>query len=120
MITYREISKKPRLFKSFFGVTVIEFDSPQQAGYERWPATVVEEAPSAQAEGLVLAGDYSEMIREFLAEAQPGIWDTYEFGQEPRRYTFTETIRFSYPDVTEPDVSPQSKKAARKKRKTSP
>jgi hypothetical protein len=77
--------------------TVVEFTDPQQAGFDEWPALVVEDNLPQEVGGAVAEGDYTDLYRETLAEQLPGIWDTYEFGQEPRRYTITETIDITYP-----------------------
>lgn len=82
---------------SVTATTTIEFANPQQAGYEEWPALVVEGNLPEEFSGTVMAGDYTEAYREKLAEQLPGIWETYEFGQEPRVYTTTETINITYP-----------------------
>jgi hypothetical protein len=81
--------------------TIIEFRNPQEAGYEDgWPAlTLSGELPSGMS-GELQTGDYTELYRERTAEQFPGIWDEYEFGQEPRKYTITETITIRYPDVS--------------------
>jgi hypothetical protein len=85
--------------------TTIEFDNPQQAGYDEWPALVVENNLPEEFSGEVLAGDYTETYREKIAEQLPGIWETYEFGQEPRTYTTTETIDITYPAEVLPGPS---------------
>jgi hypothetical protein len=61
-------------------ITTVQFDNPQQAGYERWP--------DFDFEGTNLNDQYYARMQ---AEV-PGIWDTYQFGYEPRTYTTTETI----------------------------
>ena len=86
------------------GATVVSFDNPQQAGFDAWPAPVVSDViasdgQAASVTGAVQAGDYSAHLREWLAGELPGIWDMYEFGQEPRRYTFTEQISVTYPEA---------------------
>ncbi len=80
------------------GTTVIEFDLPQQAGYDQWPNLIVEEGMPNGALGSVQPGDYTQTIRDALEETYPGIWQQYEFGYEPRRYTFEETFKIIYPD----------------------
>ena len=84
------------------GTTVVSFDNPQQAGLDAWPAIVVSDAQIAGATGEALPGDYSVHVREWLAGELPGIWDLYEFGQEPRRYTFTEHITVT---LAEPEAA---------------
>jgi hypothetical protein len=81
------------------GTTVVTFDNPQQAGLEAWPALVVSDVQNAGTSGVVHPGDYSAPLREWLAGELPGIWDIYEFGQEPRRYTFTEKVSVTYAEV---------------------
>lgn len=89
------------------GITIIEFDIPQEAGYEEWPALIVEEEMPNGAMGSVEAGDYSDAIRDALEEAFPGIWEEYKFGHEPRRYTFEETFVVVYPEpAPRPIISP--------------
>jgi uncharacterized repeat protein (TIGR01451 family) len=66
-----------------------------------------------------MVGDYTEMYREKLAEQIPGIWETYEFGQEPRIYTTTETINVTYPPE-QPLQNPLMPKKIRSGRLASP
>uniref|UniRef100_UPI004057C0A7 choice-of-anchor L domain-containing protein n=1 Tax=Candidatus Electronema sp. TaxID=2698783 RepID=UPI004057C0A7 len=78
--------------------TIIQFDNPQQAGQDEWPALVVKDNLPPNAHGTVKAGDYTEAYREFMEEKSPGIWEQYEFGQEPRTHTIEETV-----EITEPE-----------------
>ena len=80
--------------------TIINFDGPEQAGYDRWPDLIIEGNLPTGAEGSVAEGDYTEIYRTTMEEQLPGIWDLYEFGYEPRRHTITETFVFTYPDET--------------------
>lgn len=82
---------------SVIGSTTIEFANPQQAGYDEWPALVVKDDLPEEFSGKLAAGDYTELYREEIDKQFPGFWDTYEFGQEPRRYTITETMNITYP-----------------------
>lgn len=77
--------------------TTLAFDNPQEAGYPRWPALEVDGTLPDGAIGTALPGDYSELVRQRLAERFPGIWEHYTFGQEPRRYTYDEVIDITYP-----------------------
>jgi hypothetical protein len=70
--------------------TVIHFDDPSQAGNVRWPALVIEGDVQGNAHGYIHNGDYSRTVREYLARQDPDIWTRYEFGFEPRTYTFVE------------------------------
>jgi hypothetical protein len=83
------------------GRTVIIFDSPVQAGYEKWPAMVISEETAARAEivghDLVVPGNYDEAIRKVLANQVPGVWEQYEFGREPRTYIVEETLELLAP-----------------------
>ena len=79
------------------GTTRVHFEGPTQASYERWPAFVVEEEIPPGVVGTVRPGDYSQMIRTTLARAQPGIWTQYDFGYEPRTYTFRERLELTLP-----------------------
>lgn len=82
--------------------TTIEYDHPNQAGLERWPAFVVDgEVPTE--DGFIRPGDYTDDVKEYLAERVPGIWNTYEYGYEPRTRIVTETFTVTYPD--EPEAS---------------
>lgn len=78
------------------GRTVLRFDNPEQAGYAgQWPRLDIRNAPEATFQ--LAEGDYTEAYRA-IAEAQiPGIWDRYEFGREPRTYTFEETLTLTVP-----------------------
>lgn len=70
--------------------TTFEFENPEQAGETEWPAFVVEDHMPPGAQGFVNAGDYTEAIRDRVEQQFPGIWDQYEFGHEPRTYTYIE------------------------------
>lgn len=76
--------------------TVIHFDNPAQAGKERWDDFVVEGEVPPGAEGFIKAGDYTRQIMDKMEEADPGIWDRYEYGSEPRSYRFEETYNIKY------------------------
>jgi hypothetical protein len=81
--------------------TVIHFDSPAQAGYEEWPAFVVEGEMPPEFEGFINEGDYSQFIRDKVEEESPGFWEQYKWGNEPRTYTISETYTVTYPGTTE-------------------
>lgn len=70
--------------------TVLYYDDPSQAGRESWPAVVVKESHIPGANGFVKPGDYTQMVKDKVAQRLPGIWDTYAYGQEPRQYTIEE------------------------------
>ena len=72
--------------------TELQFDSPQQAGWEKWPDVVIEDTMPSNATGFVNEGDYTQSVREAAEQAQPGIWEQYEFGQEPRTFVYEETF----------------------------
>ncbi|MFT5232048.1 MAG: hypothetical protein ACI9UK_000536 [Candidatus Krumholzibacteriia bacterium] len=78
--------------------TTIEYDNPQQAGKQAWPRLVVEGSVPSQSKGFVKAGDHTELYKEAVARENPGIWQSYEFGQEPRTFTYTETLTITYPE----------------------
>jgi len=78
------------------GKTVLNFDNPEQAGYDKWPDLVVDDILPEGAAGSVTPGDYSQSIRDALEQEFPGIWKKYEFGHEPRTYVFEETYEI-YP-----------------------
>ncbi|HRV92633.1 MAG TPA: hypothetical protein P5526_10760 [Anaerolineae bacterium] len=84
--------------------TVLEFDNPKQAGLDKWPDTIVADHPFTQGNGVIVPGDYSDNIKDFLAAELPGIWDQYEFGYEPRRYIFRETYKITYPAESAPKL----------------
>lgn len=78
--------------------TTVEFDNPEQAGYEdEWPALVVKSDPASDPGGIVQEQDYTDVYYETLQQELPGIWQTYEFGNEPRRHTITETYEITVP-----------------------
>lgn len=70
--------------------TVIEFENPEQAGLEEWPAVVVKGEVPENGHGFVKPGDYSEFIRDEIARQYPNSNVDLESG--PRTYTFSETI----------------------------
>lgn len=84
--------------------TIIQFDHPNQAGLEKWPDIVVTDDLPLRANGHVTPGDYTTIIRNYLSNTLPGIWDEYEFGYEPRRYKFKETYRIIYPNGPTPII----------------
>lgn len=84
--------------------TVIAFAAPEQAGYSVWPAVVVPADLPEGAQGEVRAGDYDDLIYKTLAEQRPGIWDTYQFGHEPRTYVFEETYIVAYAKDEAPEL----------------
>jgi hypothetical protein len=73
-------------------VTTVHFDNPQEAGYGRWPDMVVESNVPAEMTGSVTTGDYTQLYYDAMEEQFPGIWDTYDFGYEPRSYSYIETL----------------------------
>ncbi len=81
--------------------TVIHYDGPAQAGLTKWPDLIVTDNRAPGAEGIVREGDYTELVRQKLAEEIPGVWQHYTYGYEPRTYTITETII-----TTEPGALP--------------
>lgn len=66
--------------------TVIRYDSPQQAGYDSWPAFTLPTGEGGAEE------DYSQTLSDAMAAVVPGFWDHYQVGQEPRTYIVEETI----------------------------
>jgi len=88
--------------------TVVRFDGPAQAGHAEWPPLVVRNNSTAAVAGVIRDGDYTALAREKAAAEIPGVWSQYEFGQEPRVYTLTETLTLSEPDVglmAAPDIA---------------
>lgn len=81
--------------------TVLHFDSPAQAGHDEWPDLVVRNNGASPLSGFINEGDYTQFMREKTAEQLPGVWDLYEFGHEPRTYTFVETITETSPEVNQ-------------------
>jgi hypothetical protein len=69
--------------------TTIMFDNPQQAGYDEWP--------SLDPEGVETEISFDDLYYQKMEEEFPGYWDTYEYGQEPRRETFVETFTMDSP-----------------------
>ena len=67
MITYREISKKTRLFKSFFGVTVIEFDELCRKLWPVWAENEVQRLSKRRRQRAIGGGrDYRLDLRDRL------------------------------------------------------
>ncbi len=79
------------------GKTILHFDNPSQAGYKKWPSLVVKDSLPDRAKGFVSPGDYTQAMREWREQKEPGIWKRYEFGYEPRTYIITETFEITYP-----------------------
>lgn len=77
--------------------TVIQFANPEQAGYEQWPPLTFNKLASPGTQGTVTV-DYTEAYREYMEKQSPGIWQTYEFGHEPRNHTIVETFEIVYPE----------------------
>ncbi|MGH9891351.1 MAG: hypothetical protein ACREA0_05090, partial [bacterium] len=80
--------------------TVIQFDGPAQAGHDRWPEVIVTDTRPDKTQGFVREGNYSQLIRDKMEEAVPGVWQQYEFGHEPRTYTFNETFTITDPELS--------------------
>jgi len=80
--------------------TVIHFDGPAQAGHDRWPEVIVTDTRPDKTQGFVREGNYSQLIRDKMEEAVPGVWQQYEFGREPRTYTFNETFTITDPELS--------------------
>ncbi len=78
------------------GTTVLDLSHPEQAGLDKWPDLVITDTLPTNATGFIVSGDYTQAVRDELEAAFPGIWDQYEFGYEPRRYTFKETFTVTY------------------------
>lgn len=95
----RQRGMQPGEDLTIVATTVLHFDSPEQAGLTEWPAVVVVDTRPDPQQGFINEGDYSQMIRDNLAEVSPDIWTTYEFGHEPRTYTFVETYRITYGEL---------------------
>ena len=88
--------------------TVLRFDGPAQAGHAEWPPLVVRDKRTTAVAGFIRGGDYTALARGKAAAELPGVWSRYEFGQEPRVYTLTETLTLTAPDVellASPDIS---------------
>jgi hypothetical protein len=67
MITYREISKKPRLFKSFFGVTIIEFDELYRKLRPVWAENEVQRLSKRERQRAIRGGrEYTLDLRDRL------------------------------------------------------
>jgi hypothetical protein len=81
---------------SITSTTVVKFTNPQQAGYDKWPDLTFDQSNLSGAEGFVKAGNYNQAVKDWLAQQLPGIWDQYEYGYEPRQYTFVETYEINY------------------------
>jgi len=73
------------------GRTVLTFDSPEQAGYDKWPDWIVDDALPASTTGSVSPGDYNQVIRHAVEQTFPGYWKKFEFGFEPRTFILEET-----------------------------
>ncbi len=78
--------------------TILQFNHPNQAGLGKWPDPVIADALPPTATGFSAPGNYTNSVQNFLTQKLPGIWDKYEFGYEPRKYTFRETYKITYSD----------------------
>ncbi len=85
--------------------TVIRFENPEEAGYEKWPDLVIEGEVPEKSKGFIKTGDYTQYVKEKIENEHPGIWDSQEFGTETRRYTITETYEI---DSLEANAEKQS------------
>ena len=94
--TQNDVVGTPNQEITITGKTILHFEHPEQAGHERWPDLVVEDNMPPNATGFVRPGDYTQMVRDSLEQKMPGIWEEYEFGYEPRTYTFEETFVVTY------------------------
>ena len=83
--------------------TVLHFEHPSEAGNDRWPELIIEGDVPPNATGHIRSGDYSEMVRDRVEEEVPDVWSRYEWGYEPRTYTFTETYTITYPELNPDD-----------------
>ena len=94
------------------GTTTIYFDGPEQAGYEAWPALILDGSLSTGDKGSLLSGDYNDAYYAAMEAEFPGFWDQVEFGQEARRYTITENYSFSASDLMTAGPQLQAQAAA--------
>lgn len=78
--------------------TVLKFDNPAQAGMAEWPALVVSGDVPAGAHGYVHAGDYTEKVKEQIAQQYPDAWTNVSYESGPRTYTFAETLSVATPE----------------------
>lgn len=76
--------------------TIIDFEHPSEAGFDKWPELIIDDQLPFNARGFVIPGNYSKDIQLELALINPEIWKEYEFGYEPRRYTYHETLIIEY------------------------
>jgi hypothetical protein len=79
--------------------TVVTMQNPAQAGYTKWPDLIFDESNLGGAKGFVKAGNYNQAVKDWLAGQFPGIWDQYEFGYEPRQFTFEETYQVQFSEA---------------------
>lgn len=77
--------------------TTIEYAHPNEAGLDQWPRFVFSGSVPPE-QGYIREGDYTDEFIDYVAERNPGVWDTYEFGYEPRTRTITETFTVTYPE----------------------
>lgn len=87
------------------GKTIIHFDNPEQAGYNKWPALAVKNNLPPEVKGSVREGDYTEDYRQLMEQKFPGIWGMYQFGYEPRDRIVEETYEIT---PTQNDLAPAS------------
>lgn len=83
---FRIAESQPSTANDFSGAvhivanTTLYFSGPEEAGYETWPDLIVD------------GTNYTDTVRSTIEQQAPGIWETYEFGKEPRTVTITEEI----------------------------
>lgn len=84
--------------------TVIEYDSPQQAGKSRWDDIIINGKDAAsKGQGTIhLEGNLTQM----LIEAHPEIYgeDGYEYGEEPRTFVIDENVTTTFVHSSEVSV----------------
>jgi hypothetical protein len=75
--------------------TTIRYGGPRDAGLAEWPSLALTPEQSRKL-GLSSAELQTRYVAK-VARANPGVWQRYKVGQEPRTYTIVETGRTIYP-----------------------
>jgi hypothetical protein len=83
--------------------TIIQFANPEQAGLAQWPNLVVEGEVPPGAQGFVREGDYTQYVKDQIAQRYPDANTEFETG--PRTYTFAESLTVATSDPASPSMA---------------
>ena len=87
--------------RTTIATTTIHFDGPEQMGFTKWPAV----RSLVEGEDFNFGRSYEAEFRAAVEIGLPELLEEYEYGTEPRTYTFTETTTVSYVFGTLPSAA---------------